>query len=376
MRYEISYILSIFALQNFDIMANATREIRVERTNKTKLDQVDWENLPFGKVFSDHMLVMDYKDGEWQVPEVVPFESLSLHPATSAIHYGQSIFEGLKAYRNKDEEVVIFRPDKNAKRFKESCKRMCMPELPEELFLECVSKAVDVDRDWIPKKAGYSLYIRPFLFATDDYIGIKPSDNYKFMIFTCPVGAYYAEPLRVKIEEKYTRAASGGVGRAKTAGNYAASLYPAKLGKDQGYHQLVWTDAVNHEYIEESGTMNIMFVIDGTLVTPSEDSDTILPGITKRSVVELAHSWGMKVEERKVSVKEIMEGIKSGAVTEVFGAGTAATIAQIKTIGFRGEDYELSPIESRTFSNKVYKYLDDMKLGLEKDEFGWVFKVN
>lgn len=356
-------------------MTNVIKDIRVTKTNNSKLPQVDWDNLPFGKVFSDHMLVMDYKDGAWQNPEIVPFESLNLHPATSAIHYGQSIFEGLKAYRNERGEVVIFRPEKNAARFKESCKRMCMPELPEELFLECVNKVVDVDRDWIPNKSGYSLYIRPFLFATDDYIGIKPSDNYKFMVFTCPVGAYYSEPLRVKIEEEYTRAASGGVGRAKTAGNYAASLYPAKLGKDQGYHQLVWTDAVSHEYIEESGTMNIMFVINGTLVTPAEDADTILPGITKRSVVELANSWGMKVEERKVAVKEIIEGIESGAVTEVFGAGTAATIAQIKTIGYKGKDYELSPIETRDFSNKVYQHLDDIKLGKVEDEYGWIWKV-
>jgi branched-chain amino acid aminotransferase len=356
-------------------MTNVIKDIRVTKTNNSKLSQVDWDNLPFGKVFSDHMLIMDYKDGAWQNPEIVPFESLSLHPATSAIHYGQSIFEGLKAYRNVQGEVVIFRPEKNAARFKESCKRMCMPELSEELFLECVNKVVDVDSDWIPNKTGYSLYIRPFLFATDDYIGIKPSDNYKFMVFTCPVGAYYSEPLRVKIEEKYTRAAVGGVGRAKTAGNYAASLYPAKLGRDQGYHQLVWTDAISHEYIEESGTMNIMFVINDTLVTPAEDTDTILPGITKRSVVELAKSWGMKVEERKVAVKEIIDGIESGAVTEVFGAGTAATIAQIQTIGYNGKDYELSPIETREFSNKVYQHLADIKLGKVSDKFGWVWKV-
>lgn len=356
-------------------MSNVDNAIKVTRTQNSHLDKIDWDNLPFGKVFSDHMLVMDYSDGEWQTPEVVPFESLNLHPATSAIHYGQSIFEGLKAYRNEDNEVVIFRPDKNAQRFKASCKRMCMPELPEEIFLDCVKRIVDVDKEWIPKKANYSLYIRPFLFATDDYIGIKPSDNYKFMIFTCPVGAYYSEPLRVKIEEEFTRAAEGGVGSAKTAGNYAASLYPAKLGKDQGYHQLVWTDGKNHEYIEESGTMNIMFVKDGKLLTPAEDTDTILPGITKRSVVELAKDWGMEVEERKITVKEIIEGIKDKSVTEVFGAGTAATIAQIKTLGYRGEDLELPAVETREFSNKVYKYLDDIKLGKVEDKFNWIFKV-
>lgn len=356
-------------------MSNVENEIKITRTQNSQLEQVDWDNLPFGKVFSDHMLIMDYKNGEWQTPEVVPFESLNLHPATSAIHYGQSIFEGLKAYRNEENEVVIFRPDKNAERFKASCKRMCMPELPEDLFLECVKKMVDVDKEWIPKKANYSLYIRPFLFATDDYIGIKPSDNYKFMIFTCPVGSYYSEPLRVKIEEKFTRAAEGGVGSAKTAGNYAASLYPAKLGKDEGYHQLVWTDGKNHEYIEESGTMNIMFVKDGKLLTPAEDTDTILPGITKRSVVELAKDWGMEVEERKITVKEIIEGIKDKSVTEVFGAGTAATIAQIKTVGYRGEDLELPEVESREFSNKVHRYLDDIKLGKVEDKFNWIFKV-
>jgi branched-chain amino acid aminotransferase len=322
------------------------------------------------------MLVMDYKDGKWQAPEIVPFQNLSLHPATSAIHYGQSIFEGLKGYRNKDGEVVIFRPDMNAKRFRESCERMCMPEIPEELFLQCVNKVVGVDRDWIPNKAGYSLYIRPFLFGTDDYIGIKPSDTYRFMIFTCPVGSYYSEPLKVKIEEKYTRASVGGVGRAKTAGNYAASLYPAKLGKEEGYHQLVWTDGVSHEYIEESGTMNIMFVIDNVLVTPSEESDTILKGITKRSVVELAKDWGMKVEERKVSVKEVVEAIKDGSLTEAFGAGTAATIAQIKVIGYRDEQFELPAIETRAFSNKVHAHLDAIKSGEVEDKFNWVYKVN
>lgn len=356
-------------------MSDSIVDIKVTPTTTSNVSKVDWENLPFGKIFSDHMLVMDYKDGQWQAPEILPFQNLSLHPATSAIHYGQSIFEGLKGYRNKDGEVVIFRPDMNAKRFKESSIRMCMPEIPEELFLQCVDKVVSVDKDWIPNQPGYSLYIRPFLFAMDDYIGIKPSDTYRFMIFTCPVGSYYSEPLRVKIEEKYTRAAMGGVGRAKTAGNYAASLYPAKLGKEQGYHQLVWTDGVSHEYIEESGTMNIMFVIDGVLVTPSEESDTILKGITKRSVVELAKDWGMKVEERKVSVKEIIEAIKDGRLTEAFGAGTAATIAQIQVLGYRDEQFTLPAIETREFSNKIHQHLDAIKAGTVEDKFNWVYKV-
>jgi branched-chain amino acid aminotransferase len=321
------------------------------------------------------MLVMDYKDGAWQEAEIVPFGPIQMHPAMSAIHYGQSIFEGMKAYRKTNGEVAIFRPDMNAKRMAESCERMCMPVIPEEMFVELVRKFTEVDSSWIPTKDGYSLYLRPFLFATDELIGIKPSDTYKFMIFACPVGAYYNEPVNVKIEEFYTRASEGGVGRAKTAGNYGASLYPARKGQLKGYHQLLWTDGKTHEYVEESGTMNICFVINGKLITPSEDSDTILRGITKRSVVELAKHWGMEVEERKVSVAEIVEAANNGTLTEAFGAGTAATIAPIAKIGYRDTDLILPPVENREFSNKVHKYLDDLKAGLIPDEFGWILTV-
>ena len=263
----------------------------------------------------------------------------------------------------------------NAKRFKESCERMCMPVIPEDVFIELVRKVVEVDAQWVPNREGYSLYIRPFLFATDEFIGIKPSDNYKFMIFTCPVGQYYAEPLRVKIEEYYTRAAQGGVGRAKTAGNYAASLYPARLAQKEGYHQLIWTDAVEHKYIEESGTMNIVFVIDGKIISPSEDADTILRGITKRSVLDLARDWGYEVEERRVSVDEIISAIKDGSLKEAFGAGTAATIAHIDILNHQGTDYKLPAIESREFSNRVYKQLNDIKSGKVADKFNWIEKV-
>lgn len=349
-----------------------TLSLKITRTTSSRIGQVDWDNLPFGKVFSDHMLVMDYVDGAWQTPEIMPFASLSLHPATSAIHYGQSIFEGMKANKSEDGSVSIFRPDLNAKRFVESCERMCMPVVQEDLFMELVKRIVDFDRNWIPSKKGDSLYIRPFMFATDDFIGIKPSDTYKFIIFTCPVGAYYAQPVRVKIEEYYTRAAEGGVGRAKTAGNYGASLYPARIGQQAGFHQLVWTDAKEHKYIEESGTMNILFVIDGVLVTPSEDSDTILRGVTKRSAVEIAKHWGMPVEERKVSVAEIVEGLRNGKVTDAFGAGTAATIAQIEAVGYRDEVFTLPAVETRPISNKIKDYLNDLKEGRLADEFNWL----
>ena len=338
-------------------MLNETLPLKITKTENSRINAVDWDNLPFGKVFSDHILIMEYKDGAWQQPEIKPFESFSLHPATSAIHYGQSIFEGMKANKTADGDILIFRPDMNEKRFAESCIRMCMPMLPEGMFTELIRRTVELDKDWIPNKEGYSLYIRPFMFATDDFIGIKPSETYKFVIFTCPVGAYYSQPVNVKIEEYYTRAAEGGVGRAKTAGNYAASLYPAKLAQEQGFHQLVWTDAKEHKYIEESGTMNIVFEIDGKLITPSEDSDTILRGVTKRSVVE------------------IVEGLRNGKVTDAFGAGTAATIAHIAKIGFRDEIFELPAVETREISNKIKDYLNDLKTGRIADEFNWCLKV-
>ncbi len=367
-------ILRIFAT-HFVIMLHDTLKIKVTTTQHSHINQVDWDNLPFGKIFSDHMLVMDHKDGEWQQPEIVPFANLSLHPATSAIHYGQSIFEGMKANKTENGEILIFRPDMNAKRFAESCERMCMPVIPEEMFTELVRKTVEVDSDWVPGRPGYSLYIRPFMFATDEFVGIRPSETYKFIIFTCPVGAYYSEPVNVKIEEYYTRASVGGVGRAKTAGNYGASLFPAKQGQMKGFHQLVWTDGKEHKYIEESGTMNIVFVIDGKIVTPSEDSDTILRGVTKRSVLEIAASWGIPVEERRVSVDEIIDAIRNGKLQDAFGAGTAATIAHIAKIGYRDEIFELPAIETRELSNKIKNYLDDLKAGKVEDTFGWCQKV-
>ena len=353
---------------------NDTISIKINKVRESRITQIDWNNLPFGREFSDHMLEMNYKDGQWCEPEIRPFESLQMHPATSAIHYGQSIFEGMKASRAEDGSVLLFRPDMNAKRFIESCERMCMPVVPENLFVDLVKKLVELDKEWVPKKEGYSLYIRPFLFATDEFIGIKPSDTYKFLIFTCPVGVYYSHAVNVKIEEFYTRASIGGVGRAKTAGNYAASLYPAKKGAEEGFDQLIWTDGIEHKYIEESGTMNVVFEIDGTLITPSEDSDTILRGITKRSVIQVAKHFGIPVEERKVSVEEVVTALKEGRVTDAFGAGTAATIAPIAKIGFRGELYDI-PLEPRTTSTKIKSYLNDLKTGKIEDTFNWLVRI-
>ncbi len=348
--------------------------ISIQRIAKTRIGEVDFENIPFGKVYSDHMFLADYKDGQWGNLRVIPYGYMPISPATPAIHYGQSIFEGLKAYKNEKNEALVFRPLSNWERMNVSAERMCMPAIPEELFMDGMNTLLELDREWIPSTTGSSLYIRPFMFAADEYIGIRPSDNFTFMIITCPVGAYYSTPVKVRIEKHYTRAVQGGTGYAKAGGNYAGALYPAKLAQQEGYHQLIWTDGKEHKYIEESGTMNVMFMINDTLVTPGL-GDSILRGITRDSVISLAKQWGVKVEERKVSVDELVAGLKDGSVKEAFGAGTAATIAHIELIGHEGEDYYLPAIEKREFSNKVFKELDLMKRGVTPDPFGWIYKV-
>lgn len=349
--------------------------VKITKNEKSKLNQIDWQNLGFGDVFSDHMLIMDYKDGKWQEPEILPFGPVPMHPSISAIHYGQSIFEGMKAYRTDEGKSVVFRPDKNATRFRLSAKRMCMPEIPEELFLFCLNQLLRVDDAWISNRPENSLYIRPFMFSTDGHTGVKVSKTYRFMIFTCPAGAYYKDPLSVKIEEEYSRAVQGGVGNVKAAGNYGLSLYPTELAKKDGYQQIIWTDGRTHKYIDEAGTMNVMFVVDGKLWTPAEDTDTILHGVTKRSVIELAKDWGMTVEERKISVEEVVEALRNGSMTEAFGAGTAATIAPIKQIGFRGEHFDLPNNGKGDFSQKMGKALEDIKFGRVPDKFGWVKEI-
>jgi len=351
-----------------------TEAINVTPTTQSRLAEVDINDVPFGKVFSDHMLIVTCKNGEWQTPEIKPFGAIEMHPAMSVIHYGQSIFEGMKAYKNVHGEVMLFRPEDNFNRFNESARRMCMTEVPREIFMDGLLELIRLDSNWIPTKEGSSLYIRPVMFATDEYVGIKPSDDYCFMIFTCPVGAYYPEPITVKIEEEYVRAAEGGVGAAKAAGNYAASLYPNKKAMEEGYRQLLWTDAKEHKYIEESGTMNVFFVIGDKLITPGTSRDTILKGITRRSVITLANDMGLTVEERPVEVAEVVDALKSGSLKEAFGAGTAATIAHISAIGYRGNRFELPPISERKIGNALLDQLTNIRLGLVEDKYGWVVK--
>jgi branched-chain amino acid aminotransferase len=251
---------------------------------------------------------------------------------------------------------------------------MCLATVPEGLYMESMRELIGLDRKWIPREQGASLYIRPFLFSADEYIGIRPSVDFTYMVILSPVGMYYAAPVRVKIETHFTRAAAGGTGYAKTGGNYAASIYPALLAQKAGYHQLLWTDGRSHEHIEESGTMNVMFVIDDTIVTP-ELSDSILPGITRDSVLTLARHWGMKVQERKVSVKEVVEALASGNMQEAFGVGTAATIAHIEAIGYEGRDYTLPPVAGRKFANRIYEELEGIKRGTRPDPFNWMLRM-
>lgn len=349
-------------------------DLAIEKTTQSRLPQVDLKNPVFGRTFTDHMLSADYIDGKWTNVRIMPYQDLSLSPALSAIHYGQSIFEGLKAYKNAAGEVLCFRPDENFKRMNKSAARMCMPEIPEEIFMGGLRELLNLDRDWVPAGEGCSLYIRPVLFATDAFIGLRPSETFKFLIFCSPAGVYYSAPVKVKVETHYTRAAEGGTGAAKAAGNYAAAMYPTKLAYKEGYDQILWTDGKEHKYIEEAGSMNIMFVINGTLITAPE-TDTVLPGITRKTVLQLAREWGMNVEERKASVIEVIEGIKNGIVQEAFGVGTAATIAHIKTIGYEGSLYELPAVENRQFSNRVYNELEDIKRGRKADVHGWVMTV-
>ncbi|MBK1442345.1 branched-chain amino acid aminotransferase [Parapedobacter sp. ISTM3] len=347
----------------------ATTAIRVEQTRQSKLPQVDFNNLKFGQTFSDHMLVADYVDGHWTDVSIVPYGNLSLSPATSALHYGQAIFEGMKAYRFANGTVSLFRPHKNLERFNKSALRLEMPEVPEDIFIGGLKTLIDLDRDWVPGAEGSSLYIRPFMFGTEPALGVHPSDSYKFIVITSPVGAYYHKSLRLKVETHFTRAAEGGVGFSKNAGNYALSLHPTRLAQQEGFDQLIWTDANEHKYVEEAGTANLLFRVGDTIITPS--SDTILHGITRRTIIEIARHWGYQAEERKVSVKELIDGIEDGSVTEAFAAGTAATLTPITEIGYEGRIYTLPDPAKRVFSNKVLQYLNDLRYGRIDDEFGW-----
>ncbi|MET4074938.1 branched-chain amino acid aminotransferase [Hymenobacter sp. UYCo722] len=351
-----------------------TLTIHTQPTTESRLATQDFDHLEFGKAFSDHMFVVDYRDGEWQDAQILPYGDIPVSPANSALHYGQAIFEGMKAYHQADGGVALFRPLDNWARLNASAERMCMPTMPEELFMQGLRELIKLDAGWVPTFAGSSLYIRPFMFATDGFIGVRPSEEYRFVIFTCPVGLYYNKPLRVRFEQKYVRSAEGGAGFAKNAGNYGAAMYPTKLAQQEGYNQLIWTDASEHRYVEESGTMNAVFVIDGRVITPAL-STSILDGVTRRSVLQLARDMGLPVEERKVSSREIIEALQAGKLEEAFGVGTAATIAPMAVIGYEGHDYELPATRPDSFSKRVGAALDAIRTGEGADVHNWMVAV-
>lgn len=355
-------------------MITTETSITVKKTTKSRISELNEATMGFGKVFSDHMFVADYSNGQWAKAEIVPYDKISISPAGSMMHYGQSIFEGMKAYRTDQGRILLFRPLSNHKRLNISAQRMCMPVVPEELFMEGLLKLIKLDSEWVPKGEGTSLYIRPFMIATDDSLGVKASDTYKFLIITSPVSKYYSDPVKVLVETNYVRAVEGGVGFSKVSGNYGRSLYPTKLAMQKGYQQVIWTDARHHRYIEESGTMNVMFVIDDTVITPPL-GDTILAGITRDSVLTIARDWNVKVEERKVSIDELIDAHKAGTLQEAFGVGTAATIAPISLIGYEGIDYSMPVLKNNSFATRVAMELDEIRKGRKSDKHNWIVAV-
>lgn len=355
-------------------MLATTMEIAINKAERSKLQDLNLENLPFGKFFSDHMLEADYENGEWKNVEIKPYQPLLLSPSVAALHYGQAIFEGIKAYKDADGNAAIFRPEDNFHRFNISAERMQMPAVPEEIFMEGMKQLVALDSSWIPQKADHSLYIRPFMFSSDELIGVRPSDTYKFMILLSPTGPYYNAPMRIYVEEQYVRAVPGGVGYAKAAGNYGSAMYATAQAKKKGYDQVLWTDAFEHKYVQEIGTMNVIFIIGDKAVTPDLGAGTILAGVTRNSALTLLQEAGFAVEERPISIDELIDAYKGGILYEVFGTGTAATISMIKELRYKDFVMEFNVEEWKT-APTIKNWLTDIREGRKEDTRGWMMKV-
>ncbi len=353
---------------------SGVKEIKITHVEKTRLNDQSLENAPFGHFFTDHMLVAEYKNGEWSSVEIMPYQPLQLAPSLAALHYGQSIFEGIKAFKDVAGNVAVFRPYDNLKRFNISAQRMQMPEVPEEIFIGGMKKLIDLDRNWVPAIADHSLYIRPFMFATDAVLGVKPSETYKFVIILSPSGPYFSSPMRIYVEEKYTRAVTGGVGFTKNAGNYGASMQPAVKARELGYDQVLWTDAFEHKYLQEVGMMNVFFILNNVAVTPSLEEGTILAGITRNSAIQILKDMGVKVEERKITVDEIIESYKANQFTEAFGTGTAATISMIKELRYKDFVMNFNTDESKV-APELKQRLDDIRKSTAPDNYNWLVKI-
>lgn len=349
--------------------------INIRKAAKSRLAEVNFNELPFGRVFTDHMFSAEYSDGEWKNFEIVPYGKISFTPALTALHYGQSLFEGFKAFKDPDGFPLIFRPEQNLMRLNRSARRMAMPEVPTGMFMEAVKTLVSVDSDWIPKNEGASLYIRPIYFACDESVGIHIPTNYRFYILLCSVGPYFARPIRVLVADKYVRTVEGGVGAAKVAGNYGATMLALKEAQQAGFDQVLWTRYPDFNYVQEVGAMNMFFVIDGVAVTPSSRHDDILDGVTRNSIIELLKTGGKKVEERDISMDEILAAHAKGHLNDMFGTGTAATILHVTEFGYKGKVYQLPSAEERELSHWIRTKLESIRRGLAPDEFGWMERI-
>jgi branched-chain amino acid aminotransferase len=352
----------------------ATMDIAITKVERSKLQDLNLENIPFGKYFSDHMLEADYENGEWKNVEIKPYQPLLLSPSVAALHYGQAIFEGIKAYRNQQGEGFIFRPADNFRRFNISAERMQMPAVPEEIFLDGMHQLVALDKNWIPASEDHSLYIRPFMFSSDEMIGVRPSERYKFMIILSPTGPYYNAPMRIYVEEQFVRAVPGGVGYAKAAGNYGAAMYATAQAKKKGYDQVLWTDAFEHQYVQEIGTMNVIFIIGNKAVTPDLGGGTILAGVTRDSVLTMLSESGLTIEERPISILELIDAYNAGNLHEVFGTGTAATITYIRELRYKDFVMNFNVDQWKT-APSIRKWLTDIREGRKEDRFGWMVPV-
>ncbi|WP_338731271.1 branched-chain amino acid aminotransferase [Mangrovimonas cancribranchiae] len=346
--------------------------ISIKKIEQSKVDTIDFNNIPLGTSFTDHMFICDYKDGQWQNPRIEPLALIPTHPAAMALHYGQAIFEGMKATVNSDGVPMLFRADKNAARLNFSADRMGMPNVPEDLFVEGLKQLVALDKAWIPPQDGSALYLRPFMYADEAFIGMRAATSYKFIIMASPAGPFFSKRINLWAEKKFVRAVDGGTGEAKAAGNYAAAIRPTELAKAKGYDQVLWLDAVEHEYIQEVGTMNIFFKIDGEFITPRRDG-AILDGITRMSVIDILKDKGFEVIERPITLTEIREASEKGILEEAFGTGTAVGIAYIQSIGTANGDIHVS--DESPVGLEVNDTLNAIKTGKIEDKFNWMIKV-
>lgn len=352
---------------------NTTATMNITKCAKSRIGEVDFNNLTFGSVFTDHMFFCDYVDGAWQKPQIEPYGPISMDPSAKVFHYGQAVFEGMKAFKDDAGDTWLFRPEENWARINKSSERLAIPDFPKELFFEGLETLLKLDNDWIQPGDGNALYIRPFVIATQSGVSASPSDRYRFMIICAPAQAYYSGEVSVLFAEKYSRAADGGVGFAKAAGNYASQFYPTKLAQEKGYQQIIWTDASTHEYLEEAGTMNVFFRIGNTLLT-APNNDRILDGITRKSIIQLAKDAGIDVDVRRVSVSEIVAAAQSGELQEIFGAGTAAVVVPFKSFGHQEKDYDLPKLEN-SYASQFKKALKDIQYNRSNDPYGWRYKV-